>query len=232
MGRDGAPMLEPHGSIAVPPPRLCEVGPCRHYHRMVVQLDAQDPMTQRGSDGSVIDHGRSFHVETHHYCYPEVGIETHLGASVLDCNRWIPVARLFRSARRLRAGYEVELRAWKAANLPPEVAEVELLEIRIGTGVFGDAAASQSVTIFEPAAVSLEAIAVRAAMESGLTSRVTFRELEVREVRDGVIGERIDNLAATLMELGLASPVRLDILYHAAPLGTAAPETTTTLETP
>lgn len=82
-----------------PPPRLCEAGPCRHYHRFAAQLDAETPIgddVQQGGkqSGRVTGGGGSqpFHVETHHYCYPTVGIELQLGPTpVLECSLWEPV---------------------------------------------------------------------------------------------------------------------------------------------
>lgn len=106
----------PATPVAEAPPRLCEYGPCRHYHRFQVQVDAENPKNERIA-GRLVVHARVFHVETQHYCYPDVGIETVLGAMpVLACNRWAPAAGLLRVVRRLRARrrYEADLLDWQA----------------------------------------------------------------------------------------------------------------------
>ncbi len=114
MGADGAPSLAPVRDLPPDPPRLCEAGPCRHYHRFQIQLDAQNPMEERKSDGTVIRHGRVFHVQTHHYCYPDTGIELELGAlPVLTCNHWVPATSLLRTKRGIRRRFERELAAWQ-----------------------------------------------------------------------------------------------------------------------
>lgn len=93
---------------AVPPrPSLCAAGPCRHYHRLEIQLEAEDPKAQRvpvrlpvlqpgmavTPDGkeTVYRAPAAYHTAVEHYCYPEIGIEMPLGATpVVDCNRWEP----------------------------------------------------------------------------------------------------------------------------------------------
>lgn len=101
------PAPAPDGTLALPPmrrslpqaPRLCAQGPCVHYHRLTVQLDAESARAAAVAAGAV-HHGRlvgapseSFHTATHHYCYPEKGIEADLGAlPVLECNLWLPLA--------------------------------------------------------------------------------------------------------------------------------------------
>jgi hypothetical protein len=102
------PPIAPQRPIPVPYPRLCEAGPCRNYHRLEVQLEAQDPGPVRvpptarvhlpvvGAqilpDGTTVYQPPArFHTEVHHSCYPTVGIELVLGpAPVLECNRWTP----------------------------------------------------------------------------------------------------------------------------------------------
>lgn len=100
------PAPAPDGTLALPPmrkslpqaPKLCAQGPCVHYHRLTVQLDAEEARAARVASGDK-HHGRlvgapseSFHTATHHYCYPESGIEADLGAlPVLECNRWLPM---------------------------------------------------------------------------------------------------------------------------------------------
>lgn len=101
MGADGHP--EP----ARPParPRLCEAGPCRRYHKFTIQVDAAapravrlpillpegTPRTQPVPGGTVYSAPAGFFVQTHHYCYPDTGIEMPLGdLPVTECNRWEP----------------------------------------------------------------------------------------------------------------------------------------------
>lgn len=128
IGRDGAPVLEPMREDRKPYPRLCEAGPCVHYHRMETQFDAAAPIAERVEEGGKlvgISRGSPFHTKVHHYCYPEVGIETDLGGlPVVTCNRWEPLSRS--NERRLEdlrdewrespAGqaHQAELDAWKA----------------------------------------------------------------------------------------------------------------------
>jgi hypothetical protein len=114
MSPQGSPLLEPVRELPPDPPRLCEAGPCRHYHRFQIQLDAQNPMDERKPDGTVVRHGRVFHVQTHHYCYPDVGIELELGAlPLLECNRWVPLTSLFRRRRGIRRRFDSDVAVWK-----------------------------------------------------------------------------------------------------------------------
>jgi hypothetical protein len=84
---------------------LCQAGPCRRYHRLVVQVDAEQPGAvrlpialpegtpgaQETPRGTLYRAPAAFHVQTHHYCYPDTGIEMPLGAlPVVECNRWEP----------------------------------------------------------------------------------------------------------------------------------------------
>lgn len=94
------PPVAPDGGLELPPmkppprhpPRLCEQGPCRNYHVFKIQLDAQKPMATRDEQGRLLEHEAADHVETHHYCYPTVGIESKLGSlPVVSCNRWDPL---------------------------------------------------------------------------------------------------------------------------------------------
>lgn len=109
-----APTVGPDGHLAPPilrppvpaRPRLCEAGPCRHYHRLEIQVDAENPNAQkipvrlpvllpgmeRTPDGVVYQPPAVFHTAVEHYCYPDTGIEMVLGATpVVSCNRWAPV---------------------------------------------------------------------------------------------------------------------------------------------
>jgi len=107
MGPDGAPLLAPLERTRPPRPRLCEAGPCLHYHRFEIQTEAQDPRAvtvpvalppgTRGAQevpgGTVYQAPRTFHVERHHYCYPTSGVEMRLGSlPVITCNRWHPIS--------------------------------------------------------------------------------------------------------------------------------------------
>jgi hypothetical protein len=82
-GPDGMiPAPPPSKLPVIEPPRLCEAGPCRHYHRVESLLDAQGPM-----DGS----GDPAHTQVTRACYPAVGIELELSETpVLRCSRWEP----------------------------------------------------------------------------------------------------------------------------------------------
>lgn len=95
------PPIAPDGGLELPPlrepprvpPRLCEAGPCRNYHRFRIQLDAAKPLPVRGADGTFIEPEAPDHHEDHHYCYPSVGIESKLGSlPVIQCNRWSPIS--------------------------------------------------------------------------------------------------------------------------------------------
>lgn len=100
------PPLIPLRSPPPPRPRLCSAGPCRNYHRLEIQLDAEDPRTQKvgiaapsgnslveaTADGALYRPPSVFHTETHHYCYPSSGVEITLGAlPVVSCSRWHPL---------------------------------------------------------------------------------------------------------------------------------------------
>jgi len=104
-GPDGALGMPALRVLAPPRPRLCEAGPCRNYHRFEIQLEAANPRAQTvpvalppgtlGAQevpgGTVYQAPATFHVETHHYCYPTPGVEMTLGSlPVTMCNRWNP----------------------------------------------------------------------------------------------------------------------------------------------
>lgn len=105
VGADGVPVVPPMRRPVPARPRLCEAGPCLNYHRFEIQLDAEDPRGRKVSatlpgvpgvqyvpGGSVYAAPAAFHVESHHYCYPTVGVEMRLGSlPVLQCNRWHPI---------------------------------------------------------------------------------------------------------------------------------------------
>ena len=98
MGPDGLPVHPPAPPLEMDlPPRLCDQGPCVHYHCFKVPLAAQPSIA-----GTVAhdDQGRSvlvgdptpdpIRLQSHHYCYPTPGIEFPLDAPVLECNLWDP----------------------------------------------------------------------------------------------------------------------------------------------
>jgi hypothetical protein len=85
---------------------LCEAGPCFRYHRLEIQVDAEDPRAQKvpvrlpvlspgmeaAPDGTIYRAPAVYHTVTEHYCYPEMGIEMALGPTpVVECNRWVPL---------------------------------------------------------------------------------------------------------------------------------------------
>lgn len=105
IGPDGTPQIPPQRAGPPARPSLCQAGPCRRYHRLVVQVDAEQPGAvrlpivlpegtpgaQQTPQGTVYRAPAAFHVQTHHYCYPDTGIEMPLGAlPVVECNRWDP----------------------------------------------------------------------------------------------------------------------------------------------
>jgi hypothetical protein len=109
IGPDGGIELTEQVKIIPPPPRLCEAGPCRHYHRFVIQLDAEAPRGQGVEPGGKIiglPEGQPFHTSTKHYCYPALGIETELGAlPVLECNFWDPLIKEVREIDERRESF-------------------------------------------------------------------------------------------------------------------------------
>jgi hypothetical protein len=120
----------PARKVAPMPPRLCEAGPCVHYHRFAIQLDAEGPKAESIDPGGKMSGPypkQPFHIRVHHYCYPTVGVETELGAlPVMQCNLWEPIAdverrerenriRLFESSDRGQS-YAAELAAWQAVR--------------------------------------------------------------------------------------------------------------------
>lgn len=188
MGPNGAPMLEPVRELPTDPPRLCEAGPCRHYHTMTIQLDAQQPGRERRDDGTVVDHGRVFHTEVHHYCYPDVGIETNLGAlPVLSCNRWAPITSLLRGKRRIRRAYDRALEAFhrardqEIADALPELAKVCVYVTTPEVHVAVDA---------DPADDML-AVLARAGVEVDLATHDVVLD-----------GDVVENLSVTIEQLG------------------------------
>jgi hypothetical protein len=105
VGADGHVQMSGSRPPLPPRPRMCDAGPCRHYHRLEIQVDAANPRAQKipirlpvlqpgmeASPGGVIWQApAAFHTVVEHYCYPDIGIEMDLGATpVVECNRWSP----------------------------------------------------------------------------------------------------------------------------------------------
>ena len=154
IGPDGAPQIPPQRADPPARPSLCQAGPCRRYHRLVVQVDAATPGAvrlpivlpegtpgaQQTPRGTVYRAPAAFHVQTHHYCYPDTGIEMPLGVlPVVECNRWDPeapgkdrgVAVSRKDFEKSDAGrtYRAEVADWEAARAAEtlEAAEAERL---------------------------------------------------------------------------------------------------------
>lgn len=132
------PDLRPDAPAVAPPtlrvlpraaPSLCQQGPCRNYHEVVLELDAQQPLDH--SDASSKGH----RVRT---CYPSSGIEMPLDAPVFECNRWDPdegfALELRRDAfMRTEAGitYTADLDAWKGDQERIRKEENELAKVDV-----------------------------------------------------------------------------------------------------
>jgi hypothetical protein len=128
IGPDGAPVPPAMRSFPPARPRLCEAGPCRNYHRFKIQLEAANPRArtvpvalpdtpraQLVPGGTVYQAPAAYHEQTHHYCYPTIGIEMPLGdLPVTQCNRWNPYVdrpEAPSSASRLDNAHLAELRS-------------------------------------------------------------------------------------------------------------------------
>jgi hypothetical protein len=202
IGKDGAPELTPLRPIAPGHPRLCEAGPCVRYHSFQLQMDVQDPQPVRQPDGSVATAAKPFHVQTHHYCYPEPGIETELGKlPILQCNRWEPVDPVTKrglDAARERywatpegQAHQVQIAAWKAAR------DLELAtETAARSHAAEDLAAMPAAAAPEP----LRRVRIRVAFveefSKGLTTDAAFDVLAAWDdkIGDLVVGAAADSL--------------------------------------
>lgn len=123
------PELAPLRTPLTPRPRLCEAGPCRHYHRLEIQMDAQAPLSVRVPSGGASEPYQpppTWHVQVSHYCYPSPGIEMPLGAlPVVACNRWRPIFGVTNTQRAQesfevsQAGqdYQATVAQWEADQL-------------------------------------------------------------------------------------------------------------------
>lgn len=256
MSPDGTPLLEAASELAAPAPRLCAVGPCRHYHTFQTRFDAQDPLEERRPDGTLIRHGRALHLEQHHYCYPDVGIESNLTSlPVFECNRWSPVRALLRRVGAMRREYDRDLAAWRSAESVPLTPGAELLapEARSGTiimvgleigcwvngppfaGSAVDGCASGPSGKFAPhpdwklatyQATSTTTLDAIVAHALAVAEIEGVVRVEVRDNDDETT--RIDNRAITLGELGHApgSIAKFTILFAAS---TTTPEKESTV---
>lgn len=105
MTQDGSPVLPPARSPLPPRPSLCTAGPCAHYHRLEIQVDAESPRGRRlpvvvaagtpgiqtAGGGQTYTPPAAWHTQVSHYCYPDTGVEMTLGSTpVVACNRWRP----------------------------------------------------------------------------------------------------------------------------------------------
>lgn len=127
VGPDGMPAPLPQASRTPPYPTLCAAGPCRHYHRLEIQVEAQDPKgvmhavqvpdgtprTERVTGGTLYRPLPVFHTAVHHYCYPDVGIENVLDAPVVSCNRHEPRGS---GTYQSSLDYPAMVRAWETAR--------------------------------------------------------------------------------------------------------------------
>lgn len=203
-----------------PPPRLCEYGPCRHYHRFDVQVDAENPKSERIA-GRLVVHAKVFHTSVHHYCYPDVGIETVLGAMpVLGCNRWVPVGGLLRrltgSVGRAHRAHRSDLDAWHARR------EAEVRELAEAAGLLEPP--REMLVTFERAGAESLHVGQEADSETTLEALVQLAlrhtPLQLAQL-DGhalsIDGAPV-NPAATLGELDLAAGTRILVtLSHTPP---------------
>ena len=140
IGQDGGAVLPARRSSPHPRPSLCRAGPCVHYHRLVVQVEAENPRAvlvpirlphgtpgaERTVGGTLYQAPAVFHTETHHYCYPGSGIEMPLGElPVVECNLHEPrVASI-----NIMDEYRASVAAWEAERSAEasDVAEAEQL---------------------------------------------------------------------------------------------------------
>ena len=213
MAPDGGLELEPAEPLDDPPPRLCEAGPCRHYHRMAVQMDAQNPMAER-RDGQLVRHARVFHTTVSHYCYPDVGIETNLGSlPVLECNRWVPIKSLLTMTRTIRARHERELAEWHdARKLEADVAAAESGEITEPIMVY---LATFDGTTLDQRHVPIAGDATIAQIVDGTVFAARmFTDQSTWRARGFVVeldGEPLTNHNATVSQLGIETGAKLTI---------------------
>lgn len=168
MGPDGGMTAGEPVKVSDPPPRICEQGPCVHYHRFEILMDATKPIAAEvGEDGRPrgIAPDVRHHVEVHHYCYPTVGVETKLGSlPMLHCNFWEPKLKAKQDALELTRAeylesedgkrYLGELAAWEErqqAELEREAAVAE-----DAAKVLAEAAAARDASAQGPIVIATE----------------------------------------------------------------------------
>lgn len=104
---DGGLELEPApvSLRVIQPISICELGPCRNYHRLAQKIDAERPID--GSEAPV-------YVAITKTCYPSPGIEYDLtGEPVKECSRWAPMSDALRlELDESRVGWS-EIGAWR-----------------------------------------------------------------------------------------------------------------------
>lgn len=218
MGADGSPQLEPVRAAPPDSPRLCAAGPCRNYHTFQIQLDAQNPIDPG-------KHGRVYHTEQHHYCYPTAGVETNLGSlPVLSCNRWVPITALFRTKRRIRARFERELGDWRAARDAEQPIEVDLggsIDLNVEVSMMADRYAEVRLTACSPDAtvkmVVCDAIDELVHDHRDDACPIWDRTGPVgtdRNLSDVIVtidGAPVENLSATVGQLGLTGASQISV---------------------
>ncbi len=196
IGPDGAPGVPPQRTSPPARPSLCQAGPCRRYHRLVVQVDAEQPGAVRLPIAPAYNHTRedsaltpcpecakgvlyrapaAFHVQTHHYCYPDTGIEMPLGAlPVVECNRWEP--RVPPGVILVRGTRGVETRN---REQPREAVE----------RLFWDSAAGQA---FRADVAAWEAARAAESLEAAEAERLIAQSMETPTIACQVCGNRFE----------------------------------------
>lgn len=155
VGPDGLAIGPPSVENVPPYPSLCEAGPCVHFHRFEIQVEATSPLSQQvpielpdgprveaTPGGKVYRPLPVFHTRVERYCYPDTGIELELGStSMVRCNRFSPVGgwEEYRRPRMRKPtdenpsgdsrsqSYIAKVKAWKDARAKEahEAADVE-----------------------------------------------------------------------------------------------------------
>ncbi len=150
IGPDGLAIGPPSVESVEPYPSLCEAGPCQHFHRFEIQVEATSPLAQQvpieipdwprvetTPVGKVYRPLPVFHTRVERYCYPSTGIELELGsASMVRCNRFKPPESWHQQRRSTddnltgasrAAVYVAKVKAWKDARAKEaqEAADIE-----------------------------------------------------------------------------------------------------------
>lgn len=218
MGPDGAPALEPAKPLAQDPPRLCEAGPCRNYHTFQIQLDAQNPMAEKRPDGKIVQHGRVFHTEQHHYCYPNVGIESNLGSlPVLSCNRWVPLTGLLQRVSSVRRAYDARMAAWVAARdaeADEATAVIEGESVRFTVVARWREAPDAPVLDRATSLVVTGDTTIGRVIDDAMDAMEIIRGWDTSDPERALVeldGEPITNQDATVAQLGLSGTVTLTV---------------------